>query len=149
MRKPFATTLDPESSLTNHTGSWRAERPVYVHRLPLCNHACAAGEDIQGWLYYAAMGNYREAWRVLVRDNPMPATMGRVCYHPCENECNRSALDQPVNIHALERYVGTRQSVKVGLSTGRRARAVNAFWSLAQGRPVYRLLIICGDWDIP
>lgn len=106
MRKPFATTLNPESSLTNHTGSWRAERPVYVHRLPLCNHSCAAGEDIQSWLYYAAMGNYREAWRVLVRDNPMPATMGRVCYHPCETACNRSSLDQSVNIHALERYVG-------------------------------------------
>ena len=106
MTKPFATTLKPESSLTNHTGSWRAERPVYVHRRPLCNHACAAGEDVQSWLYYAAMGNYREAWRVLVRDNPMPATMGRVCYHSCETECNRNALDQPVNIHALERYVG-------------------------------------------
>ena len=34
MRKPFAITLDPGSSLANHTGSWRTERPVYVDRLP-------------------------------------------------------------------------------------------------------------------
>jgi NADPH-dependent glutamate synthase beta subunit-like oxidoreductase len=106
MKKPFATTLDPESSLANHTGTWRAERPVYVNRLPLCNNTCAAGEDIQGWLYHAAAGNYREAWSALVRDNPLPSIMGRVCYHPCETACNRGALDQPVNIHALERFVG-------------------------------------------
>ena len=37
MRKPFAITLDPGSSLANHTGTWRTERPVYVDRLPPCN----------------------------------------------------------------------------------------------------------------
>ena len=50
MKKPFAITLDPGSSLANHTGSWRTDRPVYVDRLPPCNNACPAGEDIQGWL---------------------------------------------------------------------------------------------------
>jgi NADPH-dependent glutamate synthase beta subunit-like oxidoreductase len=106
MRKPFATVLEPESSLANHTGAWRTERPVYVHALPVCNNICQSGEDVQGWLYHAAAGTYREAWRALVRDNPLPATMGRVCYHPCETACNRRLLDQPVNIHAVERYVG-------------------------------------------
>ena len=47
---PFAITLDVGTSLANHTGSWRTLRPEYVHRLPPCNHACPAGEDIQGWL---------------------------------------------------------------------------------------------------
>ena len=47
--KPFAITLDPGSSLANHTGSWRTVRPVYVDRLPPCNDACPAGENIQGW----------------------------------------------------------------------------------------------------
>ena len=46
MKKPFAITLDPGSSLANHTGTWRTERPVYVDRLPPCNNACPAGEDI-------------------------------------------------------------------------------------------------------
>ena len=53
MRKPFAITLDPGSSLANHTGTWRTMRPEYVDRLPPCNAACPAGENIQGWLFHA------------------------------------------------------------------------------------------------
>ena len=106
MKKPFAITLDPGSSLANHTGSWRNDRPVYVDRLPPCNNACPAGEDIQGWLYYAESGEYHRAWQELVRNNPLPALMGRVCYHPCENACNRGTLDEAVSIHAVERFLG-------------------------------------------
>ena len=47
MDKPFAITLDVGSSLANKTGTWRTERAVYVDRLPPCNHACPAGENIQ------------------------------------------------------------------------------------------------------
>jgi hypothetical protein len=61
MVKPFAITLDPGTSLSNHTGSWRTERPVYVHRLPPCNNGCPAGEDIQGWLFHAESGDYEKA----------------------------------------------------------------------------------------
>jgi 2-oxoacid:acceptor oxidoreductase delta subunit (pyruvate/2-ketoisovalerate family) len=106
MRKPFAITLDVGSSLANRTGSWRTSRPVYVDRLPPCNAACPAGENIQGWLYHAESGDYEAAWRVLTRDNPMPAVMGRVCYHTCESACNRGQLDQAVSIHAVERFLG-------------------------------------------
>ncbi|RPI17025.1 MAG: FAD-dependent oxidoreductase [Lysobacterales bacterium] len=104
--KPFAITLDPGSSLANHTGSWRTVRPEYVDRLPPCNHACPAGENVQGWLFHAEAGDYEQAWRVLTRDNPLPAVMGRVCYHPCESSCNRGQLDQSVGINAIERYLG-------------------------------------------
>ncbi|HXV41085.1 MAG TPA: NAD(P)-binding protein [Steroidobacteraceae bacterium] len=104
--KPFAITLDPGSSLANRTGSWRTVRPVYVDRLPPCNHACPAGENIQGWLFHAESGHYEEAWRVLTGDNPLPAVMGRVCYHPCETSCNRSQLDEGVGINAIERFLG-------------------------------------------
>ncbi len=106
LNKPFAITLDPGSSLANHTGTWRTERPVYLDRLPPCNHACPAGEDIQGWLYHAESGDYERAWRELVKNNPMPALMGRVCYHPCEDSCNRGKLDSAVSIHAVERFLG-------------------------------------------
>jgi NADPH-dependent glutamate synthase beta subunit-like oxidoreductase len=106
VKKPFAITLDPGSSLANHTGSWRTERPVYVDRLPPCNEACPAGEDIQGWLFHAESGNYHRAWLELVKNNPMPALMGRVCYHPCEGACNRGKLDESVNVHAVERFLG-------------------------------------------
>ncbi len=105
-QKPFAVTLDPNSSRQNHTGLWRSKRPVYVDRLPPCNAACPAGENIQAWLYEAEEGKYFEAWQKLMADNPFPAVHGRVCYHPCENACNRGELDEAVNIHAVERYLG-------------------------------------------
>lgn len=106
MNKPFAITLDVGSSLANHTGSWRSSRPVYVDRLPPCNHQCPAGEDIQGWLYHAESGDYEKAWRHLVLQNPFAAIMGRVCYHSCEGACNRGKLDQPVGINSVERFLG-------------------------------------------
>ena len=106
MDKPFAITLDPGSSLANLTGSWRTMRPVYVDRLPPCNNACPAGENIQQWLFHAEGGDYEMAWRQLVQDNPLPAIMGRVCYHPCETSCNRAQLDEAVGINSVERFLG-------------------------------------------
>jgi NADPH-dependent glutamate synthase beta subunit-like oxidoreductase len=81
-------------------------RPLYVDRLPPCNHACPAGENIQAWLAEAQAGRYRAAWDILVRDNPMPAVHGRVCYHPCEDACNRREVDEAVSVHAVERFLG-------------------------------------------
>jgi 2-oxoacid:acceptor oxidoreductase delta subunit (pyruvate/2-ketoisovalerate family) len=103
---PFAITLEVGSSHANQTGSWRAERPVYVDRVPPCNNACPAGENIQRWLYDAEPGDYETAWRSLVEDNPFPAVMGRICYHPCETACNRAQLDEAVGINSIERFLG-------------------------------------------
>ena len=111
--KPFAISLDVGSSLLNKTGTWRTERPVYLDRLPPCNHACPAGENIQAWLGYAEEGDYEAAWRQIMDDNPLPATMGRVCYHPCESACNRVQLDEAVGINAVERFLGD-QAIKYG-----------------------------------
>jgi len=113
MTKPFAITLDPGSSLANLTGTWRTFRPIYLDRLPPCNAACPAGEDIQGWLFHAESGDYEQAWHALVEHNPMPAVMGRVCYHPCEGQCNRGQLDAPVGINSVERFLGD-EAIKQG-----------------------------------
>ena len=115
MEKPFAITLDVGSSLANKTGTWRTERAVYVDRLPPCNHACPAGENIQGWLYEAEEGaeGYERAWRKIMEDNPFPAIMGRVCYHPCETACNRGQLDEAVGINSVERFLGD-EAIKNG-----------------------------------
>jgi len=100
--------MTPVVDLTHDkgTGPIRFRRPIYVDLLPPCNNACPAGENIQAWLDLAQAGKYRQAWETLVRDNPMPAVHGRVCYHPCENACNRGDLDAPVSIHAIERFLG-------------------------------------------
>ena len=113
MPKPFAITLKPGTSLANLTGTWRTARPVYLDRLPPCNHACPAGENIQGWLFHAESGDYEQAWRVLIQDNPLPAVMGRVCYHPCEGACNRGQLDSAVGINSVERFLGD-EAIKRG-----------------------------------
>jgi 2-oxoacid:acceptor oxidoreductase delta subunit (pyruvate/2-ketoisovalerate family) len=112
MQKPFAITLDVGSSLANHTGSWRNTRPVYLDRLPPCNNQCPAGENIQAWLFHAESGNYEQAWRTLVEDNPFPAIMGRVCYHTCEGACNRGKLDAPVGINSVEHFLGDQAIVQ-------------------------------------
>ena len=108
MDKPFAVTLDTGTSRANKTGSWRTERPVYVDRLPPCNERCPAGENVQQWLYEAEEGGagYERAWRQIMEDNPFPAVMGRVCYHPCETACNRATLDEAVGINSVERFLG-------------------------------------------
>ena len=103
---PFAITLEVGSSHANQTGSWRVERPEYVNRVPPCNSTCPAGENIQRWLYDAEPGDYETAWHTLVEDNPFPAIMGRICYHPCETACNRAQLDEAVGINAIERFLG-------------------------------------------
>jgi len=132
VKKPFAITLDPGSSLANHTGSWRTVRPVYVDRLPPCNDACPSGENIQGWLFHAESGDYEKAWRLLTEANPLPACMGRVCYHPCETACNRGQLDECVGVNAIERFIGD-EALKHGWrftppakSTGMRVLVVGA-----------------------
>jgi 2-oxoacid:acceptor oxidoreductase delta subunit (pyruvate/2-ketoisovalerate family) len=106
MKHPYAIALDVGTSKLNLTGSWRTQRPIYVDRLPPCNAACPAGEDIQGWLSHAEEGEYEAAWRALTQDNPLPAVMGRVCYHPCETACNRAQIDAPVGVNSVERFLG-------------------------------------------
>ncbi|MGC2825992.1 MAG: NAD(P)-binding protein [Pseudolabrys sp.] len=106
MEHPFGISLDVGSSLANLTGSWRTTRPIYVDRLPPCNNACPAGENIQNWLSHAESGDYEGAWRTLTADNPLPAVMGRVCYHPCESACNRTQIDEAVGINSVERFLG-------------------------------------------
>jgi formate dehydrogenase (NADP+) beta subunit len=100
--------ITPLVDLTSEKGAgpFRTRRPIYVDLLPPCNNACPAGEHIQAWLALTQAGKFRAAWEALVRDNPLPAVHGRVCYHPCESTCNREVLDASVNIHAVERFLG-------------------------------------------
>ena len=62
--------------------------------------------QVQNWLYIAEDGSYEQAWRELIKENPFPAIMGRVCYHPCQTACNRSFLDEAVGINSVERFLG-------------------------------------------
>jgi formate dehydrogenase beta subunit len=126
--------MTPILDLTQEKGAGpkRSRRPVYVDLLPPCNHACPAGQNIQAWLASAQAGDYSDAWAKLVEDNPLPATLGRVCYHRCEDGCNRKDLDAAVSIHSVERFLGdlaNRENWKFpakAAPTGKRVLVVGA-----------------------
>ena len=100
-------SAEPQTNASHRPAPpFRTMRPLYVDRMPPCNEGCPAGENVQTWLAEAQAGRYRQAWEIIVRDNPLPAVHGRVCYHPCEDACNRASVDEAVSIHAVERFLG-------------------------------------------
>src|SRR5262249_30211475 len=75
---------------------------------------------------------YEPAWRKIMEENPLPAVMGRICYHPCETACNRGELDASVGINSVERFLGD-EAIRNGWAmpvqaepTGKRVLAVGA-----------------------
>ncbi|MBV8591078.1 MAG: FAD-dependent oxidoreductase, partial [Acetobacteraceae bacterium] len=128
---PHDLTPVYKATIGKGSGAMRWQRATYVNLLPPCNNACPAGLNIQAWLALAQAGRYEDAWRQYMEDNPLPATHGRACYHPCENACNRQFLDQPVAIHAVDRFLGDLATEKgwtisAGAPTGKRVLVVGA-----------------------
>jgi heterodisulfide reductase subunit A-like polyferredoxin len=70
-----------------------------------CRDACPAGQRAQGYIALIREGRYEDALRVIKEDNPFPGICGRICNHRCEDACNRALIDEPINIHALKRFV--------------------------------------------
>ncbi len=102
----------PHSSVStelNKTGSWRYVHPSYDEKTAPCSAACPLGQDIARIEYLASQNLIAEAWQMILIENPFPAICGRVCYHHCENACNRGQLDEPVAIHHLERFIADTQ----------------------------------------
>ncbi len=89
----------------NKTGAWRTQRPYYENKTPPCNAACPAGNDIVAFIQKITQGDPEGAWRLIKEENPFPGICGRVCFHPCESKCHRGNFDEPIVIHALERFV--------------------------------------------
>ncbi|OGP91293.1 MAG: hypothetical protein A2157_20280, partial [Deltaproteobacteria bacterium RBG_16_47_11] len=70
-----------------------------------CKNTCPAETSAQGYIALIQAGRYKEALDVVKEYNPFPASVGRVCNHPCEEKCNRGKLDSPVAICNLKRFV--------------------------------------------
>ena len=70
-----------------------------------CKNTCPAETSAQGYIALIQAGRYQEALDVVKEYNPFPASVGRVCNHPCEEKCNRGKLDSPVSICSLKRFV--------------------------------------------
>jgi NADPH-dependent glutamate synthase beta subunit-like oxidoreductase len=94
------------STALNKTGSWRFFHPKYDEKTAPCSAACPVGQDIARIEMLASWGLLKDAWQLIINENPFPAVCGRVCFHPCENACNRGYMDSPIAIHSLERFLG-------------------------------------------
>ncbi len=71
-----------------------------------CTVTCPAGNDIPGFINLVKQGKIKEGLELIKQTNPLPAVLGRVCYHPCETECNRGQYDEAIAIHKIERLLG-------------------------------------------
>ncbi|MDR3672264.1 MAG: FAD-dependent oxidoreductase [Holophaga sp.] len=102
---PLFFSRSRQSTGSNHTGDWSFIQPAYGDRTAPCSERCPCGTDIPRVESLAAQGKHLEAWATIRMENPLPGVCGRVCYHPCEEACNRGEYDAPVAIHALERFL--------------------------------------------
>jgi NADPH-dependent glutamate synthase beta subunit-like oxidoreductase len=102
---PLSSISDSDMSW-NKTGSWRNLKPYYDEKKSPCIAGCPAEINIQGYIALMQEKKYEEAVRMLWEKNPMPSVCGRVCYHPCTVECARGGIEEPINIPAIERFLG-------------------------------------------
>ena len=80
--------------MSDHSGDCKA--PCYM--------ACPTHQDIQSYVGLIANGEEKKALEVIKQDNPLPASIGRVCPHPCEEKCRRAHIEGAVSICALKRF---------------------------------------------
>ena len=71
-----------------------------------CSLECPAGTDCQGYVKFIAEGEYGKALELIKEKIPFPASIGRVCPHPCEEACRRELVEEPISICALKQFVG-------------------------------------------
>lgn len=110
-----------ELLLSNHTGDCR----------PPCVLACPAHTDCQGYVGLIANGEYEAALELVKDKIPLPASLGRVCPHPCEEKCRRGLIDEPVSIQWLKRFAADQDLMseeafipECGPSTGKRVAVI-------------------------
>jgi len=73
-----------------------------------CRYACPAGINVPLYVYLIGEGKYQDAIAVIREKVPFPGVLGRVCIHPCEEACRRSALNEPISIRFMKRFVADR-----------------------------------------
>ena len=101
-----------ELMLSDHSGDCRAP----------CTLACPAQTDCQGYVKLIAKGEYGEALKLIKDKVPLPASIGRICPHPCEEACRRELVEEPISIAFLKQFVGDAEleyTPEIGEPTGK------------------------------
>jgi NADPH-dependent glutamate synthase beta subunit-like oxidoreductase len=107
-----AITIDPDSGIVLHhnekcngclavLGVSGAEK----QDTSPCMVGCPAHNNVQGFVSLVAKGKFERAIQLIKETSPFPSICGRVCPHPCEADCNRDQIDDPVAIRSVERFV--------------------------------------------
>ena len=89
-----ARKIAMELLMSDHTGDCKGP----------CHLGCPAHTDVQAYVKQIALGNDKEAVRIIKDKIPLPASVGRVCPHPCENDCRRGMVEQPLSIAYLKAF---------------------------------------------
>jgi formate dehydrogenase major subunit len=137
-----ATEITKGMEISTDTPRLRASRKMTLELLlsdhrgdcrPPCALACPAHVDCQGYVSLIANGKYSEAVSLIKEKMPLPASIGRVCPHPCESACRRQHVESPVAIAALKAYVGDKDlnsdetyMPEVKADTGKKAAVVGS-----------------------
>ncbi len=74
-----------------------------------CQAACPLGIDVEGYVTAIGEGDFNNALQIIRERCPLPSVCGRVCHHPCEAECKRGKVDEPLAIRALKRFAADQQ----------------------------------------
>jgi NADH-quinone oxidoreductase subunit F len=80
-----------------------------------CVNACPASVNVPAYLTYVKEGRIDDAIRVHLRNNPFPATCGRVCPQWCIDKCRRSDLEGPLAVRAIKRFMADERDTYIGL----------------------------------
>ena len=76
-----------------------------IEKVAPCQDACPLNVDVPGYVMAIAHGNFNKALAIVKERIPLPAVLGRVCHHPCEEACIRAKIDEPIAIESLKRFV--------------------------------------------
>ncbi|MCX7856501.1 MAG: FAD-dependent oxidoreductase [Deltaproteobacteria bacterium] len=106
------------------TGLWGKLKPLYEEGVGPCREACPMGTDIPLFIFYMKQGDLIRAKETILIENPFPGICGRVCYHPCQESCNRKEYDSGILIRSIERYLGDYGSYHIPISENKNPKKV-------------------------
>ena len=102
MRDIIVNAVTPATELTIHEGVARKIEPNLAGP---CVVACPAHVPAHAYVQFVARGEFRTAYEQIISKNPLQNVCGCVCSHPCETDCVRGALDEPIRIRDIKRFV--------------------------------------------
>jgi NADPH-dependent glutamate synthase beta subunit-like oxidoreductase len=112
------------STAVYKTGQWSRRKPVYGEKLSPCREACPAGNDIPTAMWMASEGLFDEGLMAILQENPLPGVCGRVCYHPCQSNCNRADFDAAIEIRGMERAFAEHGSAAPSKKESRNSKRI-------------------------